>query len=108
MISKELMSEITGIPDNSIKSISIGKSIISVRKINGRVEEYNVYELENECKKLAWINGYRIVDYGEDLKVYNMNNECKFLVEMYEIDNFNPIRTFKACQWILENKDKRW
>ena len=117
MISKELMSEITGIPDNAIESISIGKIIVSVRKINGIVEEYNIYELAHKCKEWATFkNGKNIITERDISGVYSyiifmigitihneyLDDTTKILAN-FKADT-EPEAIFKACQWILDNK----
>jgi hypothetical protein len=85
IISKELLSEITGIPCNAIQSISIGRSIVSARKINGVVEEYNIHELAHKCKDTMQDKIVTVAKFGgEDL----------------------PKLELKACEWIYKEIQK--
>lgn len=102
MISKELLSEVTGIPENAIQAISIGKSIVSARKINGIVEEHNIYELAHKCKELALDKGYDICS-GINFAVIQTEEEGIIWNTTIEENESEPEAIFKACQWILDN-----
>lgn len=105
MISKELMSEITGIPDNAIKSISIGKIIVSVRKINGIVEEYNIYELAHKCKEEAYSLGFDIYSDLNGADVCLIGSNYSLAPFHHNVTEIEAI--FKAYQWVLDNRGKK-
>lgn len=63
----------------------------------------NIYEFANECKEWAFKNGYALIEKAGCVEVY-------YGIQMYIADTlgepYNCGNVFKACQWILDNKDK--
>ena len=110
MFSKKLLSEVIGIPDVVILSISRGVSIVSLRKINGVVEEYNIYELAYKCKKWAFDIGYFVETKALSSKLRSREYGSKVLDECFNTnwDNgipYDPVCDIKVCEWIVENDD---
>ncbi len=108
IISKELCGEVIGIPCNAIQSISIGKSIVSVRKINGIVEEYNIYEVAHKCKEYLLDEGYYIVIHPFKVELFEKDSN-EFMRDFhYPIKSkaipYNINREIEACQWIYDNE----
>ena len=104
MISKELLSEALG--------FSIGNcwndGILIVWKEDG-MSEINIYELAHKCKKWAF-NNYEIM--LESTIIFSSSSRCKGIDEvgfcvMVTYAETEPEAIFKACQWILENKENK-
>ena len=122
MISKELLSEVLGL--KKIESISTNLRQIQ-EGIYGHAKEneiaylaknqwylLNIHELAHKCKEWALKNEFwlkssvnNITEFCED-EAY-----CDILDFEHSLDDFylggdtEPEAIFKACQWILENKD---
>ena len=66
-------------------------------------EQINIYELAHKCKEWAISQGYQFrVYYQCDGSEEWYIGKCGF-----EWDAFKGDSVFEACQWILDNKDKR-
>ena len=102
---------------NEVLGFSIGNcwndGILIVWKEDG-MSEINIYELAHKCKEFAFKQGYEIQSRIMSNDHQKRGNCCILKVEYeYEscikIENAKtePEAIFKACQWILENKDKR-
>jgi len=110
MISKELLSEVlntkaTG--EYTISSDVMEYEIDAPNTITKRdYFEINVYRLAHKCKEWAmkehclWCVSY-VTNIGATCKTYNGLEEND---QMF-IENTEPEAIFKACQWILDNKD---
>ena len=117
IISRELLSEVLGEKIDTIVLINnklhIGNSVM--------VGEINIHELAHmKCKKWAWdkfkIDILIIKDGGKldanhwRRKVYlQKNGKTIHFLESHSNDipfHNDNIAIFKACQWLLENKDK--
>ena len=106
MISKELISEVLNIPKESIMDIYTDGNYLLIRKINSRVEEYNIYGFAFKCKEWAFKNKYKIqsqINEGNKghSHITKKNDDCwaKGFFENTEIEAI-----IKACEWILKNK----
>lgn len=128
MISKELLSEVLG-----QKVIEIKKArqqwdmevlpVIAIEEFERRglilskEEQYyfNIYELAHKCKEWANALGYSIATwlYGDwaSCKVYTHyqigtdNGVTYTKYTSQHSGDTEPEAIFKACQWILDNKD---
>lgn len=111
IISKELISVVLNIPKESIMDIYTDGNYLLIRKINSRVEEYNIYGFVFKCKE--WIINK---EYHINTSENRINNYI-YLYKMvknnlgYEIDKSNGVQfdskgyiinLFEACNWILE------
>ena len=104
MISKELLSEIIS---EDIKSLRIDGNYIDYQCTSeeGHDDTINIYELAHKCKE--WANHHftllSAVSFDRDNKPY-----CMVIgdieEELFEAST-EPEAIFKACQWILDNKD---
>jgi len=122
IISRELLSEVLCIPLDEIdkfKKVYNGVQICWTEKEAEKymcpyhVDTYNIHELAHKCKEWAWNNKIllvvspqgnsfkdipfykvRILDNGEEVKVFT------------DLKLYEPEAIFKACQYILEKKDK--
>ena len=113
IISKELLSEVLGVKISSKYGV-IGKDVKDNRfyyllegykHIHSDAQEINIHELAYKCKEWAWEQGYVINShYAKDDCYARANNMVEFSIESKE--KTEPEAVFKACQWILENKDK--
>jgi len=111
-ISKELLSEVLGkkvdkvyTADNEGNNF---KTFVRPR-FGDFVDEINIYELAHRHKEWAWNNGYEISSFKANhsgywlaiVKIIDFN-----IPPLGFTDNTEPKVIFKACEWILENKDK--
>ena len=133
IISKELLSEVLNENRVTIKNLCISNNILiyvsfcSPNELNGTnynehllndyhclkadiYQEINIYELAHKCKEWAWDS--------HEYKLYSTIGFCKFFwsytdsigimrahERSFDADS-EPEAIFKACQWILDNKDK--
>ena len=132
MISKELLSEVMFNGRVEIRSIGINNNILeyslfcSINEKDGtnfnedmpdnyyvvkqNICEYiNIYELAHKCKEWAYNKGF--LYWYENSKLYiKIMHSCKVDFEI-DIGNYKkPFEIdidFKACQWILNNKDRK-
>lgn len=115
MISKELLSEVLGRYVVEFKNESWLKSnntIVYTLKDEESEDFINIYELANKCKEWALSKDYYLraeqgINYYDNLQWtcflnINMDDGAEY------IDYWNstePEAIFKACQWILDNKE---
>jgi hypothetical protein len=117
MISKELITQILRVypqyskQDECTGNITYeGKSSIIYFEVNSKmISQCNVYELAHKCKEWAMSKGFIILTYGEayyNVDVhYKCNNSKIGRMAFYDTAQEEPEAIFKACQWILDNKD---
>lgn len=113
IISKELLSEV--LKDKcSFSSFKIcGKIIVCSGKYGDHMLAINIHELAYKCKEWAYKKGFVV------LSGYHENNINSFYVNCHgwtsdkinkefilQVEDTEPEGIFKACQWILDNKDK--
>ena len=112
MISKELLSEVLDL--KRVDDIYIEDNILYFCKLNKGI---NIYELVHKCKEWAYTK-YKII-LTSKLFDYQIKNIFDCYLETGEksrenirnfahpdfISNTEPEAIFKACQWILENKN---
>ena len=74
--------------------------------------EYNIYELAHKCKEWALSKGYILMSSPRTSTSFATCEFCKNGECDYEDDLWNDFRAdtkpeaiFKACQWILNNKE---
>ena len=105
MISKELLSEVLGfeVYEYYIQSVSL-----TCAKVNGSsLTTINVYELAHKCKEWLYSKGYSVSIL---LRVNGLNQIILAsgidMDERYKSNEKEPehILIFKACEWVLENK----
>ena len=66
----------------------------------------NINELAHKCKEWASKDGYAIIEYPFATELYNE----KLVLRCCKITDkttilYCPSRVFKACQWVLDNKE---
>ena len=110
MVSKELLSEvlhvnIDTIICNSEKILWYGKNTIKAEVLEDFI---NIYELAHKCKEWAWNNHHITIrsGYAEFGAWSNFAHNSISFVSM-DIPLTEPEAIFKACQWILDNKDNQ-
>ena len=116
MISKELLSEVINIKIEDIIDLKMfGKDLKYYEKCllkfcyDGRLSKHkdsicksiNIYELAHKCKEWAYNKGYEIVSLAHMIRIYKNGYEVYYTNStLFDLDMF-----FKACQWILDNKE---
>jgi hypothetical protein len=112
MISKKLMQEL--MKNLTVKEIiSTGNNKVD-NNIYYKVEEIdilqstNIFELAHKCKEWAVSKGYNIWSSAYGCECYIdgrnlVNNENIRFLACNE-----PEAIFKACEWILKQKDIKW
>ena len=106
MISKELLSEVLKQETRFIRYVANNTYEVHFEKpIRLKYIIINIYELAHKCKEWAFANGYYLTIYNDAIDVVLQSN-CKIL-ENVTNDTFmyDPNLVFKACQWILDNKE---
>lgn len=108
-ISKELLSKVLGIRVDSFYS-HVSSGMLGYFCNNDQFqEEINIYELAHKCKEWATSQGFIILTYGEayyNVDVHYHSNKSKFGNLAFSADaKTEPEAIFKACKWILDNKD---
>lgn len=117
IISKELLSEVFGVDITNIvtdnkkirKSLNGGASENEIAfSHSSRWHYINIYELAHKCKERAVKEGYTLIEYPFAVELYNE----KLVLRCCKITDkttilYCPSRVFKACQWILDNKEQQ-
>lgn len=117
MISKELLSKVLGIADCRVNQM-IGTTLEYYSSIKGW-RKINIYELAHKCKEWAWnTQNYQISSMFINLEFKtakelseapqcqaNMWNDNGEFAGYFDAKT-EPEAIFKACKWILDNKDK--
>lgn len=104
MISKELLSEV--LKEEVNESIILDGYIIKYSYKYLGYAEINIFELEHKCKEWAIDNGYYLTIYNDRIDVV-LQKSCKMVENITDGSlKYDPMLVFKACQWILDNKDK--
>lgn len=99
IISKDLLSEVlTG----NVKSFSIDKNNVYYDIDHGT--SINIYELAHKCKEWAYNKGFDIYSDFNGADVCHIGSNYSVAPFHYNFTELEAI--FKACQWILDNKDK--
>ena len=103
IINTKLIREVLN-PKHPIEDISIYNDNIIIECKYGLVIDINIYELSHKCKEWAEINhGYILCSY----KCGSVGN-CQIMkLDKFFIASTEPEAIFKACQYILDNKDQK-
>jgi len=98
IITKELLSEVLG---KTVSNPRFATSDIMLRYSYGTgFQEINIYELAHKCKEWAKENNI-IVSSNQYSVLVTDNSNIRELFKAHT----EPEAIFKACQWLLENKD---
>ena len=104
MISKKLLESVL---DKEIASINIEENILNYIEDKVDYFEINIYELAHKCKEWAYKRGFLYWYENSGLFIKIMYS-CKvdFVIDIGEYKKpFEIDIDFKACQWILDNKE---
>lgn len=116
IISRELLNEVLGYKLKIDRVGAISYSELNYFFEDGDMESINIRELAHKCKVWAFSKGVSIyciqykVDNGEYcLYLYDIDRETEILDTRTDVMSFatEPEAIFKACQWILGNKDSK-
>ena len=113
MISKELLSEVF---NRKVRTFTIIDNIayyqyreIYYGGISGiDDEEINIYELAHKCKEWAYNQGYVLDCFSKCTEIRKKNEEDILYIErgeLFDDSSYDISLVFKACQWILDNKE---
>lgn len=127
MISKELLTAIRN-DELTVNEIDYDLEYYQIGYLLSNNQWYfiNIYELAYKCKQWAFLKWFDI-ESSVDVNEINENDEIKwmgyaFLSDMKNIEHINnrnnyikefngnsePEAIFKACEWILKQKDIKW
>lgn len=109
--SKELLSEVLKLNITYIERCN--NSIIYKISVYDREEEVNIYELSHKCKEWAYSQGYIISSGLTPVLGVNKDGWAEVFSSSTPLDGklhtfkqlSEPEAVFKACEWILDNKD---
>lgn len=120
MISKKLLTEVLGLVEEPNKIILVSrnkyenniKQTLQISYNNGsEPNEINIYELAHKCKEWAFKQHFEIHSasnslYGDKPIAY-IQDTALCGVELPSIfeANIEPEAVFKACEWILKQKE---
>ena len=108
--SVELLSEVLGIEATKIHHDKANREIDYFDDVK-MLGSLNIYELAHKCKEWAVEQGYHInskcYEIGGLACITDNQGGMEILgcMETFHA-NTEPEAIFKACEWILENKDK--
>ena len=109
IISKELLSEVLGV---KVIGYTYSMNKYCINHTKGFTENLNIHEIAFDCEQWIIKQGYEIKLVLDKDKNYieilqgNINIQgCKWK-SFLGASKLQAI--FKACQWILDNKDKKW
>ena len=107
--SKELLSEVLDKGKGSITKIEYNpsKTIVEYEQLERYWNSINIYELAHKCKEWAYKRGF-LYWYENSRLFIKIMYSCKvdFEIDIGEYKKpFEIDIDFKACQWILNNKE---
>lgn len=129
MISKELLSEVLGVSKYLLLSFHFhgkhlhyliqGNTISDTENtIQNNHKTINIYELAHKCKEWAMQTPYIVDQLTINIDRTCLPNKfktrywCVWLLRYSKVSeefyaDTEPEAVFKACQWLLENKDNK-
>ena len=116
MISKELLSEVLGIDKRLCRLDKVVDNTLFFYTFRnaGEYQNYiNIYELAHKCKEWACKEGFILISYTKPYKDVKKKGYCQIHhTQDKSRENDKPFNCdfeyesiFKACQWILDNKE---
>ena len=116
MITENLLSKVLKIDKRLLRIYKTKENYIFFYTMSnvGESENYiNVYELAYKCKEWAFDNGYELrsgrdIDVKEELCYfceYKQERQLDYANGDYFLADTETESIFKACQWILDNKE---
>lgn len=114
MISKELLGEVLNKEVSIWDKYEIKGNVLEIGihlPSGGRFyKEVNIYELAHKCKEWAYENNYYIYSIftfaGEGSAYITKDENISKHLSSFSGD-YEPEAIFKACQWILDNKESK-
>ena len=127
MISKELLSVVLNKPLRNFNNYIKRNDLVYDRVFHEGCEDghkkiINIYELAHKCKEWAFEQGYELYSVknysvrtsdavsriGMWLSIVMSNSKSSLEMKSKNIfADTEPEAIFKACQWILDNKDSK-
>ena len=112
MISEELLSEVLNLNKRLNYIVRIKTNILTYSYMNMIADDaqasINIYELAHKCKEWAKDYNYDIWSgWDTDYYVAKVNPDFDDCCDWTEYCNTEPEAIFKACQWILDNKETK-
>lgn len=115
MISKELLSEVLKQETRFIRYVANNTYEVHFEKpIRLKYIIINIYELAYKCKEWAFNKGYElrtstrgIIDVYDHIYINKEDGLTGEFIDCRQESDTEPEAIFKACQWILDNKQKR-
>ena len=107
MISKELLSEVLGKKVALDNNIQITRTTVHYSNVT-HMAEINIYELAHKCKEWAISKNCRIfseVQYSKHTKGARVEMVVYKGKDQVFISDMEPKAIFKACEWILKEKN---
>lgn len=107
-VSKELLSEVLG---EDFEILSISKHFVKIRHLEAHTSvEWCIHKVAHACKEWAYEKyKYTIIEWAGGVDI--IDAEEREIETFLNLDNplvlFNVKFTLKACQWILDNRDKQ-
>jgi len=111
IISKELLSEVVGMPYPCITNMRIGNNIVEYTTYElptHKYKEINIHELAHKCKEWALnqdIVIHTFIDHNGRAFARRGSGIIPTMGGNYSGDT-EPEAIFRACEWILEQKAK--
>lgn len=108
-ISKELLSAVLGYKVEAIVD-SPSRGGIHCIRLNHRHTTINIHELAHKCKEWARKEYDIVIGYGKHIDIMLFSKGASILTDTalygHRGSDSEPEAVFKACQWVLDNKDK--
>lgn len=113
-INKELLSEVLGIND-IVHVQKEGSCSIFISRANNPAYIINIYEFTFKCKEWAFSKGYIIssgltpvlgVNKDGWAEVFSSSTPLEGKLNTFK-QLSEPEAIFKACQWVLDNKENK-
>lgn len=101
MISKELLREVMGIHIAHCSECKADSDLFYTDTDGGHY--INIYELAHKCKEKAYSLGFDIYSDLNGADVCHIGSNYSIAPFHHDVTEIEAI--FKACEWILENKE---
>ena len=104
MISKELLSDVL---DYEVYTVGVidHQNNLWYGLPDGDKETINIHELAHKCKEWAWTHNYSV---GSWKYVNGYQGQIALMGKMRAFnESSEPEAIFKACEWILNQKEQR-
>ena len=110
IISKELLCEVYSEEVDFIRYVANNTHEVYFKNPTRlKYQIVNIYELAHKCKEWAYNNNYYVYSIfafgGEGWSYITHTDNISKRLSSFDTDS-EPEAIFKACQWILENKEE--